>query len=336
MIEKFLTRQSSRLAVNAPTRVLIIKTSSLGDVIHNFPMVSDINIKFPACTIDWLVEEAYVPLVKLHPSVHRIIPISLRRWRRSIFSRTTWQEVGSCIHEIKRHSYDLVIDSQGLIKSAVLAKLARGPSCGFGAGYARESLAGMSYDIGIKIDRDQHMLDRCRKLTASALSYQAPEKPNYGLIKNNTTASQSNKALILCSSAQVKKLWPTDRWIEICHYLRSLGFDCQFTWGNQTDRAICEQISSSTGGEIMPKMHLGEIAGLVNQSRLVVGLDTGLLHLAAALEVPLISIFGASDPLKTGPRGDGIIQNCGSKNRFPGADEVKSAIVAVATIFRDE
>ena len=86
----------------------------------------------------------------------------------------------------------------------------------------------------------------------------------------------------------------------------------------------------------MPKMHLGEIAELVSQSRLVVGLDTGLLHLAAALEVPLISIFGASDPLKTGPRGDGIIQNCGSKNRFPSADEVKSAIAAIATVFRNE
>ncbi|MDA0238209.1 MAG: lipopolysaccharide heptosyltransferase I, partial [Proteobacteria bacterium] len=235
----------------------------------------------------------------------------------------------------KKHRYDLVIDSQGLIKSAVLAKLAGGPSCGFGAGYARERLAGMSYKIGINIDCDQHMLDRCRRLAASALSYQVPDKLNYGLIKSNTPSMQSNKVLILCSSAQTKKLWPTNRWVEICRYLSAIGFECQYTWGDQTGRAICEQIASSAGGEIMPKMHLGDVATLLNQSRLVVGLDTGLLHLAAALEVPLVSIHGASDPLKTGPKGNGIMERCGSKNCFPDADEVKSALTAITTIIRD-
>ena len=317
--------------MNVPKRVLIIKTSSLGDVIHNFPMVSDISLEFPKAKIDWVVEEAYVPLVKLHPSVDRIIPIALRRWRQAVFSRATWQEFSHSIREIKKHSYDLVLDSQGLIKSAVLAKLARGPSCGFAPGYARERLAGMSYDVGVKIERDQHMLDRCRDLASSAFGYSAPEKLNYGLINKYTVSNHTNKALILCSSAQKKKLWPANYWLEICHYLSSAGFECQFTWGNQTDRDICERIASSAGGEVMPKMHLGDVAALVNQSSLIVGLDTGLLHLAAALGVPLVAIYGASDPLKTGPRGDGIIKRCGSKNCFPSPDDVKAAIGDILT-----
>jgi len=315
--------------VNKPKRILIIKTSSLGDVIHNFPMVSDIGAQFPDCKIDWLVEEAYVPLVKLHIGVNRIIPIAFRRWRKSIFSSSTWSELKNCIRNVRRYRYDLVIDSQGLIKSAIFARLAKGPSYGFGPRYSKEKLAGMSYNMRFSVNREQHMLDRCRQLSSLALNYQVAKKPHYGLIKKERSATNKKNVVIFCSSAQSTKQWPTTDWIKISQYLSSKGFNCQFTWGNPGEQAICEKIISLSAGELLPKMPIDGVATLISQSYLVIGLDTGLLHLAAALEVPSIAIFGASDPLKTGPQGNGPIKICGSKNRFPNVGEVESTITSV-------
>ena len=329
---KLLTKLSKQLIVTASKRILIIKTSSLGDVIHNFPMVSDIAAKFPDSKIDWLVEEDYVPLVKLHFRVERIIPVALRRWRKSIFSSSTWKELKSCIVEIRKYRYDLIIDSQGLIKSALFARLAKGPSYGFGPGYSREKLAGMSYDIGISVSQEQHMLERCRQLASLALNYQITGKPNYGLIKRKNTVLEDKKAIIFCSSAQSRKLWSTGNWIRICQFLKSIGYTCQFTSGTLAEQALCKEIISSSSGELLPNMAINDIAALMNRSRLVIGLDTGLLHLAAALEVPTIAIFGASDPLKTGPQGNGTIKICGSKNHFPSSEEVESAIATVSKV----
>ncbi|MDA9993839.1 lipopolysaccharide heptosyltransferase I [Burkholderiales bacterium] len=318
--------------MTAPKRILIVKTSSLGDVIHNFPMVSDIAAKFPDSKIDWLVEEDYVPLVKLHLGVERIIPIALRRWRKSIFSSLTWKELKNCIVEIRKYRYDLIIDSQGLIKSAIFARLAKGVRCGFGPRYSREKLAGMSYDIGIGVHQEQHMLERCRKLASLALNYQITDKPDYGLITKKTAVLEKKNVIIFCSSAQSKKLWPTGDWIRLCKFLSSNGFTCQFTWGNPDEYAICKHIISASSGELLPNMPINDIAAQINRSCLVVGLDTGLLHLATALEVPTIAIFGASDPIKTGPQGNGIIKICGSKNYFPSSEEVESAIAAVSKV----
>lgn len=326
---KLLSKLHKQLTVNAPKRILIVKTSSLGDLIHNFPMVSDIRAQFPNCKIDWLVEETYIPLVKLHPGVERIIPVALRRWRTSIFLSLTWKEIKDCIFEVRKRRYDLVIDSQGLIKSAVFALLAKGLTCGFGPRYSRERLAGMSYGLRMSVSREQHMLDRCRQLASLALNYQLAEKPDYGLIKQNYSALEKNNVVIFCSSAQSKKLWPSTDWIRICDYLSSRNFNCQFTWGSPDEQAACKHIISSSAGELLPKMPIDKLATLVAQSCMVIGLDTGLLHLAAALEVPSIAIFGASDPLKTGPQGNGTIKICGSKNRFPTAEEVESTITAV-------
>lgn len=308
----------------APNRILIVKISSLGDVIHNFPMVSDIQAEFPSCQIDWLVEEAYVPLVNMHQSVHRIIPISLRRWRKSIFSFSTWRELKQCLNEIRKYPYDLIIDSQGLIKSALFAKLARGTTYGFGMKSVREKLASVTYDISLDPPSNQHMLERCRGLASLILGYDHPVKINYSLTEQTTSKLKTNEVLILCSSAQSKKIWPSKNWIQICNYLASSGLECKFVWGDPRDRKICEEITASAGGEILPRMQIDDIASVIQRSRLVIGLDTGLLHLAAAMETPLISIFGASDPEKTGPRGGGMIKICGSKNHFPSAEEVTS------------
>ncbi|MDC1311867.1 lipopolysaccharide heptosyltransferase I [Burkholderiales bacterium] len=312
--------------MNAPKRILIVKTSSLGDLIHNFPMVSDIGTQFPTCKIDWLVEENYIPLVRLHLGVERIIPIALRRWRKSIFSASTWTEIKDCIFQIRKYRYDLIIDSQGLLKSAVFALLAKGLSCGFGPRYSREKLAGMTYNLKISVSREQHMLNRCRQLASLALKYPLANDSDYGLIKQNSSVLKRKNVIIFCSSAQSKKLWPTADWIRVCNYLRSNDFNCQFTWGSPDEKRACEHIISLSAGELLVKMPIDDLAMLISQSCLVVGLDTGLLHLAAALEVPSIAIFGASDPLKTGPRGSGVIKICGSKNRFPTAEEVKANI----------
>lgn len=307
-------------------RILIVKTSSLGDVVHNFPMVSDIHNQFPNHKIDWVVEEAFASLVSLHCGVDQVIPVAIRRWRKNIFDRSTWLEIRSFLHLLRRHHYDVVIDSQGLLKSALIAKIAKGRTYGFDIRSAREWLAGLFYDIGIASNKMEHMMERCRMLAAHSMSYSIPSRRNFGLNLSREKIKNEKLAVILCSSAQTQKLWSVKNWISVCKHLKKSGIHCQFTWGNHMDRVICEQIQEKSGGTILPKMEIDKISELLKTAKFVIGLDTGIIHLAAAIETPVLAIFGASDPDRTRPIGNGVISVCGTSNAFPSGEAVAKEI----------
>lgn len=315
------------------TRILLVKTSSMGDVIHNLPVVSDILAVRPGSRIDWVVEEQYAPLVAMHPAVDRVIPIALRRWRHAPFSRTTWQEFGAFRRELRSHDYDAIVETQGLLKSAFVAKLARGPIYGFGPGTAREPLASRFYDITCEFPPEAHKIFRCRSVAARALGYAVPGTIDYGIAPRvpRPAFGAGRYCLAFHSTARAAKRWPEANWVELVRLLEHAGYACILPWGSDEERARSERIAAAGSGAIVPpRLSLDEMSALVAGAEVVVGVDTGLTHLAAALARPVVGIFCDSDPVDACPIGPGPTAYRGRIGKPPTVGAVAEAIREVA------
>jgi heptosyltransferase-1 len=301
-------------------KVLLIKTSSLGDVVHNFPVVSDISHRFADARIDWVVEDTYAPLVALHPSVARIIPVAIRRWRARPLGASTWSEIGELRRLFADQQYEAVIDTQGLIKSALLARAAPGRRHGFDSGSAREGLAARLYDVRHHVARNLHAVTRNRLLAARALGYRADGPVAYGIRAAGTAEGESagRYAVLLHATSRADKLWPVDRWIELGRALEAGGMRCVLPWGNEEERRRSEQIAGALGSARVPALAtIARMATLLAGAAAVVGVDTGLTHLAAALGVPVIALFCGSDPALTGVFGAVRARNLGAAGDLP-------------------
>jgi len=310
-------------------KVLLVKTSSLGDVVHNFPVASDICRRFPDAQIDWAVEEAYAPLVALHPSVAGIIPVAIRRWRKRLLGASTWSE----IHDLRRlfgaKQYDAVIDTQGLLKSALLARAARGRRHGFDARSAREGLAARTYDVRHHVSRNLHAVIRNRLLAASALGYRADTPAEFGIRAGPAwkNGDQRRYAVFLHATSRADKLWPTDRWIGLGRSLEEGGIRCIVPWGNDEERRRSETIAQSLNSASVPPLApVVEVASMLAGAVIVVGVDTGLTHLAAALGVPVVGLFCGSDPTLTGLYGATRARNLGRSGETPEMESVLNAL----------
>jgi len=308
-------------------RILLVKTSSLGDVVHNFPVASDLQRHFPDAVIDWVVEEAYVPLVGLHPAVRRIIPVALRRWRKQLFSFTTWQDAVGFRRALHAEPYDVVIDTQGLLKSALIARVARGAHHGFDALSAREAVAARFYDSAHPVRKDQHAVLRNRQLAAAALGYSLEGETAYGLSTPESRSPGKGCCVLLHGTSRADKCWPESAWIELGRALEAQGFDCVLPWGDDTERSRSIRIAAGLQRARMPeRMPLDAVARLLAGSAAVVGVDTGLTHLAAALGVPVAAIFAGSDPALTGVFGAPLSRNLGQAGSAPTSAEVMTAL----------
>ncbi|QYK44143.1 MAG: lipopolysaccharide heptosyltransferase I [Xanthobacteraceae bacterium] len=312
--------------------ILFIKTSSLGDVIHHMPAVTDARKHFPNAKIAWMVEEAYVPLAKLHPGVNDVIPVAVRRWRKAIlkpatFSKT-WGEVSRLRAKLKLRRFDKIIDTQGLLKTVLLSKWARGERHGYDKDSIREPLASRFYHVKHAVSRELHAVDRNRALTAAALGYKVEGGPDYGIDRKRIApVSDAPYALLFHATAQERKEWPEDRWIEVGKMLEARGITPVLPWGNDREKARSERIKAALKNARVPdKAPLGEVAGLIAGATLVAGVDTGLLHLAAALEVPLVAIFVATKPGLSGPVGRGPLKVLGTSGEVPETAAVLDAI----------
>lgn len=315
-------------------RILLIKTSSLGDVVHNMPVVCDIRHHFPHAVIDWVVEEAYVPLARLHPLVRKVIPVAVRRWRRAMLNSATWKDIGA-FHRVSRaESYDAVIDTQGLVKSALISQSAHGRRHGFDASSARESLAARFYDVTHHVAKGQHAVLRNRQLAAAALGYRVNGATDYGLSGLHRSKSASAPyCVLLHGTSRADKLWPVEAWIELGRGLAKRGLACVLPWGDDNERKRSEQIAASLGTASVPaRMHLDDMAQLLAASVAVVGVDTGLAHLAAALGIPTVAIFVASDPALTGVFGAPKGRNLGYSGAAPAVAEVSDALAELQVI----
>ncbi|MBI2317716.1 MAG: lipopolysaccharide heptosyltransferase I [Betaproteobacteria bacterium] len=306
-------------------KVLLVKTSSLGDVVHNLPVATDIRARFPDACIDWAVEEAYAPLVRLHPAIRRVIPVAIRRWRQRLLGPATWAEIAVLRRMFRSERYDAVIDTQGLIKSALLARIARGRHHGFDAASAREALAARFYEVTHHVERDQHAVLRNRALAASALGYRAEAGAGCGI--DAATAAREGFAVLLHSTSRADKLWPEERWVALGRELEAAGRRCVLPWGSEEERRRSARIASLLGDALVPGgMPIDELAALLSRASAVIGVDTGLTHLAAALGVPVAAIYGGTDPALTGVYGAPRARNLGAPGRVPEVAEVSAAL----------
>jgi len=309
--------------------VLFIKTSSLGDVIHHMPAVVDARKARPDTAYAWLVEEAFAPLVRLNPAVSHVIPVAWRRWRKSLYTPSTVSEITASLRGIRDLRFDDVVDTQGLLRSALIARMARGRRHGYDSSSIREPIASAFYDKRYRISRDLHAVERNRLLSGLALGYSPQGAPDFGLDRARFSRTGSRYGLLLHATARPEKLWPEEHWITLGKRL-DRNTELRLLWGTDLERARSEHIAAAIpGAHVEKRKPLDQVAALIAGAQFVVGVDTGLLHLAAALGVPLVAIFTGSRPGLTGPVGSGPITILGSDGAPPAVDAVIEAVAKV-------
>src|SRR5262245_60344077 len=313
------------------TAVLFIKTSSLGDVIHHMPAVTEARQHLPDARLVWVVEEAYAPLARLHPAIDQVIRVNSRRWRLAPVAPATWGEIRTFARTVRCRDYDAVIDTQGLFRSALVARLAYGPRHGYDRSSVRESAATWFYQILHSVPRDRHAIARNRALTALSLGYDVAGENDYGLARARLVeANTSPYGILLHATARRDKEWPEANWIALGRELAGAGRTLVLPWGNKAERARSARLAAAIPGAVVPERRpLDQMARLVAGASFVVGVDTGLMHLAAALSVPLVGIFVGSEPGLTGPMGAGPIAIVGGKGAKPPVAEVLGAVKGV-------
>jgi heptosyltransferase-1 len=310
--------------------ILFIKTSSLGDVIHHMPALTEARRKRPDARFAWLVEEAFAPLVRLHPAAGEIIPVAWRRWRKSLYAPSTLAEIAGSLRAIRSRRYDEIVDSQGLLRSGMIARIAHGRRHGYDMGSIREPLASLFYDSRHRVSRTLHAVERNRILSGLALGYTPQGAPDYGLDRVRLAGSGPRYAVLLHATARTTKEWPQEHWIALGKTLDP-GVELVLPWGTAIERARSEAIAAALPRARVPERSpLDAVARLIAGAQFVVGVDTGLMHLAAALGVPLVAIFAGSKPNLTGPVGNGPLAVLGAQGQAPSLQEAVDAVRRIA------
>ncbi len=312
--------------------VLLVKTSSLGDVIHALPAVSDMKAFAPDIEIEWVVEEPLVAIPRLHAGVASVMPVAVRRWRRSFWQPAVRNEISAFIDRLRAKTYDVVIDAQGLFKSAAITLGARGVRHGLDFHSAREPL-GFFYQHSYRIGWNLHAVERNRMLVARALGYTLGTPCNYGITaapRSFDWLGSGAYAVLLHSTSGDYKLWPEAHWVALAEQLGTSGLRCVLTWGNPGERARSERLASQMPGAVIaPALEFDALAGLFAGARVVIGLDTGLTHLAAALGVATVGIYCGTDPAATGIYGCPRARNLGGIGKTPAVAEVVATVEAL-------
>jgi len=294
-------------------RVLLIKTSSLGDVVHTLPALTDAQRAIPGIQFDWVVEEGFAEIPAWHPAVAQVIPVAIRRWRKNLLQTLRTGEWRRFKARLRETRYDLVIDAQGLLKSAWLTRYVKAPVAGLDRDSAREPMASRFYDRRYTVPRDQHALERVRQLFAQALGYALPQAiGDYGLDRAQLAApGEEPYLLFLHGTTWPSKHWPEAYWRELAERMSAFGWAIRLPWGNAEEKARAERIADGiAGASVLPRLNLGGVAKVIAGARACVAVDTGLGHLAAALDVPSISLYGPTLPCRVGAYGRSQVHLC--------------------------
>ena len=309
-------------------QVVLIKMTSLGDVVHALPAVSDAR-RAGLHALDWVIEHPFVAIPRMHPAVQQAISVDMRNWRKAPWRRDVRTEIGTFMGELRRERYDAVIDAQGLIKSALVARCARGPRYGLDWHSAREPL-GLFYDKTFRIPWTLHAVERNRLLVARSLGYTVPAQLDYGISaapRRFAWLSDAPYAMLLHATSDERKLWREADWIAVGAHLEQSGLHCVLPAGSAHERARSERIARGLRRAIAaPALVLDELAALCAGAGMVIGVDTGLTHLAAALGAPTVGIYNATDPAATGIYGAAHAINLGGI----GAPPSPAAVIAAA------
>ncbi len=310
-------------------RLLIVKTSSMGDVVHALPVVGDILRQHPDAQIDWLVEAPFAAIPQMHPGLRRVLPMSWRKWRQQLFSAATWRAMGQLRGELRGGGYDGVLDLQGLLKSALWARQAGAPVLGYDAASAREPAAASFYKHTAKVATDLQAVQRCRLLAAAHLGYTVSGHPDFGLrAPAPTWTPRSAYAVLIPNASRREKLWPERHWAAVGRRLLEKGWLPVVLWGRDEEQTLAERIAASCEGDVPPFLRVGEMAAVLAGANQVVGLDTGFTHLAAALGRPTLGIYCDHEPGLAGITGPGRVASIGGKAQVPGVKEVLALLEA--------
>lgn len=277
--------------------------SSMGDVIHGLPAIVDAKRALGDIQFDWVVEEGFQDIPLMHPAVDEVIPIAIRRWRKNWLTSLLSGEVGDFIRRLRRQRYDLIVDAQGLIKSAIVGIVATGPVSGFSRRSAREPLASLTYSKSIEVENDVHALERQRRLFAGLLGYEVSGAADYGLESIRKQGKDNKRVMLLHGTTWESKLWPVESWQLLCAEILENGYEVTIPAGNQEETRRAELIADNTRATVLPMMGLKDLALIMSGCSGVVSVDTGLGHMAAALNLPLIALYGATSPQLTGVYG---------------------------------
>lgn len=327
-------------------RILLIKTSSLGDVIHNLPVVNDVHAHFPKAQIDWVVEESFADIPRLHPQVNQVFTVALRRWKKHIFSLKTWHEISAFKKLIQQNQYDAIIDTQGLLKSAFITRYANGVKHGYDKSSIREPIASWFYDKTYNISYQQHAVTRNRALCAMSLGYANPTNaPDYGIsAKNGTPASRkavglstsdsqglelNSYVIALHGTSRDSKLWSIENWVDLGRELAKQNLNLALPWASDAELARSNHIAQQlTNATVLPKLSIAQIAIIIANAKAAIGVDTGLSHLAAALNIPTIAIYTDTNPALTGVMAGARAKaiNLGGIAQTPSVDDALQAL----------
>ena len=312
-------------------RVLIVKTTSMGDVVHAVPVVEDIKRFISDAEIDWLVEDSFADIPRHVAGVSEVIECSVRKWKKRIFEKSTRGQIKALCEKLRSKHYDLVIDLQGLIKSAVLASWTNAPVAGYDWRSGKEPLATVLYSIKASVDRQKSAVDRCRELAAKSLGYDfGSTKPQFNF-KFEGSPESVGCVFFFCNTSRETKLWPEEKWIELGAELIRRGKKIVLPWGSpeERDRVLRIQARLGTGAEVPDRMSIGQLMEKISSSDAVIGLDTGMTHLSAAMGRPTVGIF-RDYPIELVPLvGEGKKKALGGVGCCPQVQEVLSAFEKV-------
>lgn len=314
--------------------ILLVRVSSLGDVLHNLPMVADILRHHPDAKIDWVVEEGYTSLVRLNPHVRRVIPFALRRWRRGLSKPAVRAEIRDFFRTLREEPYDFVFDTQGLIKTGIIMGAARikpgGRKVGLangteGSGY--EPVSRIFHSDSVKVARRAHAVARGREVAASALGYAIDTPPDFGLPAPSDVSARpswmppEDYAVFFHGTARAAKKWDTANWIALGQALAPMPV--LLSWGSDAEKAEAGTIAASLpNARVLPKLSMMEAVELARDAALAVGVDTGLTHIAAAFVRPTVEIYCDSPRWKTEGNWSPRIVNLGDTGQPPSSAEV--------------
>jgi heptosyltransferase-1 len=309
-------------------RLLVVKTSSMGDVVHALPAVTDMLAHNPGLEVDWLVEKPFAAIAALHPGVHTVWPMSWRKWRRSLGQRATWRAMGELRDALVSRRYDLVLDLQGLLKSAIWARQAGAPCAGYDWASAREPLASLLYPRRAAVSPQLHAIERCRQLAAAHLGYSPPSGPAaFGLRPPEPVwPAPAQRAVLIPCASRPEKFWPNEHWRAVLRRCEAQGLTPVVLWGSELEHANAQIIAQGSSAVVPPFLTVADTAAVLSGAALVVGLDTGFTHLAAAFGCPTIGIYCDHEPGLTGVTGPGWVRSFGGKGWKPPLADVMGAV----------
>lgn len=302
-------------------RVLIIKMSALGDILHTLPAITDALKADPEICFDWLCEEPFMDIARLHPAVNKVIGHGRLRWKKQRLAGATLKEQLAFYRHLRREKYDLVIDAQGRIKSARVGWLTGAPVVGLDKLSATDPETRWLYRKGYPVPRDMNAVERVRSLFSQALGYEISGEPDFGIRADKldqSVTTDGSRWIFFHGTTWASKHWPEENWVDLLLLAKQEQQQVLLPWGNDNEKSRAERlVDAAQWGTVLPKMTLWQLSGLISRCEAAVGVDTGLMHIAAACGVPTVSLFGSTSVTLTGAKGKQVINLASSYECSP-------------------